>query len=572
MRAYLDNIPVANPTLELITPNFTLRKVTETGDRAVSFTGDLRFTGKDADYLKAILFNDPNALENKVVLKFVDDCCRQSREYEFYITHKTLRYCDDDCDVTVSADEKSISDDQYTCLENTMVWDNFNGFKQRSHPRMAYCTELRPNWMHDVLIILIMATWTAFLTIGPVLLVIATIIVIINAVISVINVVINFINSLGGSIGNMNQIDLDNDPTTNAYTEFDNWIQKLLNSSFGCGRKHPSPLVRDYIENVCLKCGLSFQSSIYNNSASEYYWAVYVNAPVHKGTEESDNSTYWIEENEPIKSGLQFLQDLMPVHNAKFEIKNNVLTFERRDFFIPQNPFLDLTTIDKEDIVNGPCWSWSSRTRYSYASFYYSKDSINWVGGEAVARWGDVVEWNANPYSSLQRGEYKPILNFAACRFRDDGIDRDVLTAYNNLPTIGNILRKYGNAMLMNSHNCYLPMLIIWDGQDRENASADKFYNRNGMGLVGLNQYYNYPYWFNANYPGNLYDRFHAIENPRSSQFQGFDFEVTVNATCDLIRDMDVDGMIITDKGPSQGPLTIVVNEKDRTLTIKGTA
>ena len=567
---YLDNIPVAYTTDTLLNAKFTLRKVTETGDRAVSFTGDLTFTGKDAAYLKAMLVDDPNALENKVVFKAVDDCCDPARVYEFYITHKTLHWCDDTCDVTASADEKSISDDQYTCLQNTMIWDNYAGFKNRVHPRMAYCNELRPNWLHDVLIILIMATWTSFLTIGPVLIVIATIIVIINAVISVINIVINALNSLGASIGNMNQIDLDNDPTTNAYTEFDNWIKKLLNSSFGCGRKHPSPLVRDYIENVCTKCGLSFVSSIYNDPSSEYYWAVYVNAPINKGTEENDINTYWIEENQPIKSGLQFLQDLMPVHNAKFEISNSVLTFERRDFFVPKSPFLDLTTIDPEEITNGICWNWSSRTRYSYASFYYQKDSINWVGGEAIARWGDVVEWN-NPYSSLQVGEYKPLVNFAACRFRDDGIDRDVLTFYNNLPTIGTVLRKYGNAMLMNSHNCYLPMLIIWDGQSTENAAADKFLNRNSLGIVGLNQAYNYPYWFNANYPGNLYDRFHAIENPRRSNFQGFDFEVEVNATCDLIRDMDVDGVVLTPKGPSQGPLTIIVNYENRTLTIKGT-
>ena len=577
MKIYRDGVPLSDPQDSLLNPTFEFRRKDETGDRAFSLTGDLTFSGADYDYIYQQLKVSPSALDNKVLLTFVNDCCTQNQTYEFYLKYDTLLWCEDQCTLTVSAVEKSLSDDQYTCLKNTMIWDDSFGFKSVQHPRMSYCNELRPNWLHDVLIILTMATWTSFLVFGPVLIVIAAIIVAINFVIGINNTIIQTINGLPGGpyLDEVDEIDLDGDSSTNAFDEFDTWIKNLLNGSFGCGRKHPSPLVRDYICNVCQKCGLSFQSTIYNDPNSDYYWAVYVNAPINKGTQEADTTTYWIDENQPILSGLQFLDQLVALHNGKFDIVNSVLIFERRDKFIPKTPFLDLTTFPKERIKGNICWNWSANPRYSYANMYYQKDGINWVGSEAVARWGDIVDWNNSPYRPNQKGEYKPLIPFAACRFRDDGIDRDVLTFYEDLPTVGTLLKKYKNSMLMNSHNCFLPMIIIWDpSSGTENATANKFtniYYPGLAGVVGANQYYNFPYWFKEGYAGNLYDRFHYIENPRTSGYQGLDFIVTLEYDCALLSAIDVDGVVRTVEGDSKGPLNITINFKEKTLTIKGT-
>lgn len=573
MKIYLDGIPLQNPSSKLLKPTFTLRKVSDTGDRAYSFTGDLQFTEDDYKYLYEKLVTDPNAFENKVVLKFVEDCCSQNQVFEFWIDYKSLTWCDGSCDLTAAAVEKSLSNDQYTCLQNTIIWDDFDGFKSRQHPRMAYCNELRPNWMHDILIILTMATWTSFLVYGPMLILFASIIQTINFIIGIVNAVIGFVNTLGGSLTEIDPVDLDGDPSTNAYQEMNNWVNSLLAQSFGCGRKHPSPLVREYIKNVCKKCGITFQSSILNDPASVYYNSVYVNAPINKGTKETDTTTYWIDENAPIISGLQLLDQLVPVFVGKYEIVNSVLIFEREDFFIPKTPWLDLTTYD-ETKINKICWKWSDKNRYSYGSMFYQKDGVNWVGSEAVSRWGDIVDWNTSPYSPLQKGEYKPFIEFAACRFRDDGIDRDVLTFYEDLPTIGTIIKQYKNAMLMNSHTCYQPMLLIWDGKYINNASCDKFVNTYFpalAGVAGANQYYNYPYWFKQGYPGNLYSNFHYIKNPRVSNYLGFDVEIEIDYDCDLLSLIDIDGVIKTDKGDTKGPLTVVINTENSTLLIKGT-
>lgn len=575
MKVYLDNILIDEDGLteSLKKPVITKQRIDETGDRASSFTGELLFIGAQYTYLFNLLVLSPTALDNKAVLKFVDDCCGGNLYDEFFITHESLEWCEGSCTLKAAAKEKSPSVDQYTCLKNTMIWDDRFGFKNQNHPRMSYCNELRPNWMGDLMIIITLALYTAFLTMGPILALIALIIDGINLVIGFINDVIDAVNNLGASLDNVNEIDLDGDPSTTTFQQFSNWIDSLLALGVGCGRKHPSPLVRDYAENVCRACGITFRSSILKNPGNNYYNLVYVNAPIHKGVVEADNTTYWIDENAPILSGSMFFEQLCVPFNAKFKIINNELIFERKDYFVPQTPWLDLTTIDPAKIKS-ICWSWSEKNRPSYANLKYQKDGINWVGGEAIPRWGDVVEWNpANNYSNLQKGAYEPLIPFAACRFRDDGIDRDILTFYEGQPTINTLILRYKNAMIMNSHNCYLPMLLIWDGQSVGNAFADKFININHPSLVGqvsANQYYNYPMWFKAGVPGNLYD-FHDIENPRLSGFQGKDFVAEIQYDCNILSLVDVDGVVRTMYGDTKESTIVTVDREKGILIIKGT-
>lgn len=560
MKAYLDNIPVTSQNESLVYPDITLRKKDETGERAFSFTGDLLFTGADYTYLYSKLVTDPNALTNKVVLKLENDCCTQKQTYEFYINHESLEWCDGDCSITAAAVEKSIGSDQYTCLKNTLIWDNYAGFTSQQHPRFSYCSELRPDWLTDVVIILAIATYTQILMWIPLLAVLI-------GLFNLVNGIIAWANSNFGT--SWNQLTFAGSTTIDLNT-----LQSLNNqlAAFvvGCGRKHPSPLVRDYADNVCNKCGITFKSSIFKNPVSPYHNTCYVSAPVHKGVKEGDIVTYWVDENKPILNGTKFFNQLKGIVNGDYEIVGNTLTFERRDYFVPQTPWLDLTTY--KPVIGGisTCWKWANRTAYSYASFEYFKDGVNWVGGEAKQRWDDIVEWN-NPYSPLQKDEFKPLIEFSSCRFRDDGIDRDALTSWEWAPVIGPIIKNYKDAMLLNSHTCYQPMLLIWDGKSKANATVSgSAINIPGYPKAGANQFYNYPFWFDANYPGNLYDNFWAIEDPRTSGFQGFDFEAELIFDCALLSAIDLDGMVNTSKGMGKVN-SIAISFKKNTMIIKGT-
>lgn len=560
MKVFRDGIPLSNPQKELLEPTFTLRRQDETGEKAFSFTEDLIFKGADYDYFYLKLKTDPNALTNKVVLRLEDDCCNPSIVNEFYIDHRSLKWCETfrDCSLTAAAIEKSDAADQLVCLKNTLIWDNYAGFQSKQHPRLSYCNELRPNWLHDVMLILSIATLTSILVIAPA---IAGIILAFNTV----NIIINAINTLLPSSAQINPITF-NGVSQISLNDLQYYYNLLLSFVVGCGRKHPSPLVRDYANNVCGKCGLSFKSDIYNNTGSAYYDTVYMNAPIHKGTLEPDTTTYWIDENKPILSGFKFFNKLKAVTNSEWRIENNSLYFERRDKFIPKTPWLDLTTLPKEKIIN-ICWEHTKKTRYSYASFYYLKDAVNWVGNEAGDRWGDIVEWNPTG-SKLQKDEWKPFFEFASCRFRDDGIDRDVLTTYENLPTIGPIIKNYKNSLIMNEHKSYEPILLIWDsGSGVDNAKVKTGYSGTG---INPNESYNYPFWVDANHTGNLYDNFHYIDNPNYSGFKGFDFTAEILFDCDLKSKADIDGQIKTIEGLSQKLDMIQLNHATKTMTIKG--
>lgn len=568
MKVFLDNNPIAYTTESLLYPRFTLRQKDETGETAFSFTGDLQFEGSDYDYIYQQLVTDPNAIVNKVELKFIDDCCNPAKEYRFNILPESLKWCEGECRVTAAAVEATLAQEQLNCLKNTMIYDDWNGFKSQQHPRMSYCNELRPDWLHDMLIILTIATWTSILVLGPMLLVVASIIQTINFIIGIVNGIIDAINNLGGSLNQIDEIDLDGDASTNPYQEMWNWVNQLLANSFGCGRKHPSPLVHNYINNVCGKCGLTFQSSILKNPASDYNNLVYHNAPINKGTDPLDTTTYWIDENKPLLNGTSFLNKIKVPFNAEWKINNSILTLERHDYFIPKTPWLDLTTLPPERFAKAVCWNWTKKQRYSYGNFYYQKDGVNWVGSEANDRWGDIVEWN-NPYSNLQKDEFKPLIEFSPCRFRDDGIDRDVLTTYESLPTLSGLIGPYKRSIILNSHTCFTPMLLIWDGDSLDNGKTNNAYYPPGF-LAATNEYFNYPMWIKAGVPGNLYDRFWFIENPRYQNWKGFDFEANIKFECQDLQNMDLDGMVVTEKG--LGKIDIIeIDYKTQIMTIKGT-
>jgi hypothetical protein len=564
MKVYLDGNLVQVPSDSLMNPKFIIRREDEEGKKVISFTGDITFTGADAAYIKNKLILAANAQADFVVLKFVDDCCDTPVEFQFKILPESLEWCNDNCDIKAAAVEYTTTSEQYACLKNTMIYDNYNGFQSQNHPKMTYCIELRPSSLQDFVIICAILLNIILAALWPAVFVIALIV-------STINLVIGVVNDLGGDL---DEIDFDGDSSTNTLEEYENFLDKLNSHIIGCGRKHPSPLVRSYAENVCGKCGLTFQSQIFNQPSGgpyggKYYNTVYFNAPVKKGQEYTDNSN-WRDENKPLLNGTLYFDQLKEHFNAKWRIINNVLIFERRDWFATNNVWIDLTTYD-ESKIQSICYNWSKKQRFSYANLQYSKDAIDWVGNEALDRYNDIVEWN-NPYSTTQKGERLWMSAFTSSRHRDDGIERDVLSDYKNAPFFGTLIQQYENVMLMNNGTSFNPKLMIWDpATGYTNSKVDPTCCANGVGGVSLNQHYNYPLWFNEGYSGNMYDNFWAIENPRNALFPLYEFKAEIVWDCLTLDGMDIDGGILTAYGYAKEIFSIELDYKTKIMTITGT-
>jgi len=284
-------------------------------------------------------------------------------------------------------------------------------------------------------------------------------------------------------------------------------------------------------------------------------------------------SDHWIERNTPIENGTRFFDKLKPVFNAEWRIENNILKFERKDFFQSTTPWIDLTNLQSYEY--DVCYSWAKKTRYSYGVYEYMTDAFNWVGAEAKSRWSDyAVDWN-QPYNPQQKGEYRPVIEFSPCRFRNDGIDEDILSLYSGISWLSPAFGAYENVMIIGGHTCFIPMLLIWDGIDAGNAKVKIGSNLSNYPdgepgqFVGPNQFYNYPMWFGEGSPGNLYTNFHFIDDPRSQNYTGIEYNATVEMTCARLQTMSLDGQVMTKEG--KGNIDeITLNFADNKITVRG--
>lgn len=592
---------VLYPSDNLLKPTFTIRRKDEEGFKSFSFSGDLTFIDADYTFLYNELVSSATALENEVEIKFIDECCSAVSPFIFSIKAESLQWCENQCTLTAAAVEKSSEEEALRCLRNTMIWDDTPenwtdgiSFKNRQHPRITYCNEIRPQWQHDFIMIAGILLATVSATLFPITIMLAISIV---PLIKTVQFIVNTLNNIFGS-GTVDLPDgLDQffdrfDSIKEVLNEFKEFERRIFDNIVGCGRKHPSPLIRDYATNVCAKCGLQFSSSIFNSGSSDYFNAVYHNAPVDKGTEKNDFTTFWIENNKPILCGSDFFDQLKRTFNSEWTIQGNKLVFERKDFFAPQFPWLDVTQLQEDEYEL--CYNWTKKQRPAYGNFQYARDPINTVGSEANFRWGDIVEWNV-PVKLGQKGEFKPLIDFAACRFRDDhvrmidGPERDVLTFYENFAltpgVIANRIKDFKGVVLLNQHVCYSPMILIWDPSTSSTQDArvnpDQFIPNAGDPNLPLFQnnskatppgeYYNYPMWFDAQMPNNMYPNFWEIEDPRHAGFnQGVDYRLTVELTCVRLAQMDIFGMVQLPIGLGKID-EMIIDYPEKKLMIKGT-
>ncbi|WP_378178570.1 hypothetical protein [Chryseobacterium zhengzhouense] len=480
---------------------------------------------------------------------------------DFVIKNDGLSYCDDDtCTIDLMLKQK---DDVYSCIQTTLIADNHSGMFSGSyqHPRMAYCDEFRPSWLLTVLwswmAIQGVVTQITYTSLYPV----------IWLIINIINAIIAVLRTLG--FKKIKKIDKPIRPD-----ELWDRMKEDMIMAGGCGREHPSPLVRDYISNVCSKCGVKVNAQsipLFFNPTSDYYNMVMMSAEVKKGVKYEDTSTYWLDDNKPLWTLDMFLNELKPVFNAKCYIKNNTLYFARKDFDNNNSYIYDFTGNDRSLIVEGICYTWNEEKKRAYANGGYATDAFDNMSMDAKSRFNDIVEWN-NPINPMLEGEANKIFNsFAAARFRQDGVLKDYIAealkyiwiaaaisgglANLLLVPLRNKMREYKYNLIIQNDTLTMPKLLIWDGQSKRSAKVKWQYQFNGSmppanGVnnptgrtykqvhqddIEYDDYYNennklinYPLAFDANFTGNLYDRFHQIDDPRVNPPMNKNFELKI--------------------------------------------
>jgi len=216
-----------------------------------------------------------------------------------------------------------------TCFDDTVIWDNFQSWFDttgtKKHTRIGYCNAPNVNAFAGILYVL-------------------------SLLLAVIFSVFSFILSIIGITG------------------VSNFLSSIINSVKGCELAHPSPFVRDYIKNVCDKCGVIVDAAsfpLFSNTNSIYYNTVVFYAPTTEGFAKTDTNfnKYYIENNVYNKTLTEFLNELATHFNGKWQEIDNTLTFIEKNSFYAADPIYRFLDVDKALLIDDICYAWNGQTK-----------------------------------------------------------------------------------------------------------------------------------------------------------------------------------------------------------------
>lgn len=530
--------------LEDFTLNYS--RDSETGRTQKSYTNQLKFYDDAFNIIYPLMVANPNGLNQSANVEIWDDCCNAPVYRDLIIRGDMVDFCTGDCFVTARLTRQDPDELIYQCLNKNEISSNKNGYfnypytdpitgQTNSNPRfplVVYCNELRPNWLMAVLLsILLLNVWFKITFIPFIVFAIGGLSIVITAICGVLKLLETIINGILPG----NPVDITPPPCDNflqdpffLIKEVSDFVDRIIQNFIGCGRKHPTPLYRQYVENACQICGINqFNSSILNDPNSEYYNALYFNAPADAG---SRSAVGYISENRPTATMSAWLDMIAKDFNARWWINQGQLYFERKDYFLNQPVIYD-ADINQEtgDILEGVCFTYNEGKLFSSIKVEATMDALDDVGNEDRNRYTVYFDYGSNPN---WEGANKKMLSYSPSRYRNDGIEADVLTFFDNLPLSnliwGNNISQFSKALLMAKGTASNPKMLIWDGQSYTDAYV-KIYNgvQNMPAMVNSGQ-------------SDLYDKFHRIDDPNINPFRFWNAELTVRANCQLVQQLDV--------------------------------
>ena len=558
----------------------------ETNQPAQSFSSELTFYDDGYSILKTALIDDPNGFNNTVPIEIFDTCCNDA-VFVGVIRGDAIDWCEPKCFISANVIQETPA---FNCIQSTIIWDDWNGFLGVPRPAMRYCIE------QSNVFIQVLLGYLAFLIYFTIDIILIPITTALMAIFSVVFVICSIVCAIPGTDCTQSDCNNNYSPGT-VFTTYLNVIGTINAFLIPCGRFHPSALVRDYINNVCGKCGLTFQSSILNDPASPYWNTVLMAGQVNRGRKKGDGNYTLISENLPVETLETLLNNILkPVFNAEWRLYGNTLIFERKDYFQTTSQWIDAVgLLAQKKILNSEiCFSWIDRERPSFGDFKYIPDSTDAAGSEAINRWSDIVEWNV-PYNPAQKGKKEVLLNLTPVRTREDRIGRflfensgffnfyefmeNALGGFINTYA-GGAYSQYSRAILLSQHTFLNYKLVVWNGNIPNGEVAGGYPDVFTGGTVSdmngpILPFYriNYPFWFVEGRNNNLYSLFHYIDDPRNPAATQFNFNFNFEFECSDLQSFDWSKTISLLKNGnivSGRPTEITINFNNRTISVQG--
>ena len=533
--------------------SFVFRRKDEAGDSAFSFAPELTVVGDTYEYVRQQIINAPNPNIAAIQVLIYDTCCTNPDGSDrLLFTGKieggSVRWCTfPTCEAQVTVVDNSEDALAIRCLKNNFPWDTLRantvnnqstlGIDEfRYAPHMYYCNDLKPSATQEAIMIIGIFI---FIVSAPILL-----------FLSIVN---------------------------------PNIFENLSNFIVGCGRRHIAPYLDSQFKNLCKRCGLGYQSSLFD-VGGYYHNTVRMDIAFVPGPPPAQQGTlddYAQFDNKPNLNGIQFLDELKQ-WNIEWRVINGVLQIERKDYFVGVEWF-NTDNLQNDQLLS-ICFESLGERPAAYAEYEYPKDGVDNSGDEVAKRWTDrVIDWN--PANNPQQvGLKSKTFTFSASQFRFDFHAPDVnpidkpfyVTFYPFVQTPENEV-----AMFLEKGVSSFPKLINLRTVVNQNIGGGNF--ERGIAVPDVvvmpdgKRAYNYKWYVKQNQfvdgagvaHDTAYQTLLYIDDPRQTSVKTRKVTISITADCDLLTTLDIDKYVTTPQGQVQ-ITEITYDTNNNSLTING--
>lgn len=565
LQVRLNGTPIRGRIDGLESFSVTYSRDESTGATQKAYTNELKFYDDGFDLIFNTLVASQQGLYRFIKVQIWDECCNEFIYQDFIIKGDSVDYCTGDCFVTARMTREDEDERIYDCFKRTPITtdlENPNGSVNNSHwlvdptkgitiPQVPYCNEFKPVLLFWLIL---------FFGIGIV------------AIVSILNFL-----------------------TLGSLKDIKEWLQLNL---IGCGRKHPSPRIVDYIEQGAKYCGCtgqpSFWSSFLSDPNSFYTSTLFVNAPIKPGKR---NPPRYIVENRPRETITEFLNKVANNYKSKWWIENGQLKMEREDYYLTAPVLLDaIAEAKRGNILNGPCFKYNQGTLYAGIDIKATADAHEICGNNSLDQssvFFDFVKIYSAPAGYEAWRDVKQVqLSYAPARFRDEespksGLDSFPIQALLNL-YYGSVVSATSRYLLLAQDEFAIHKYYEWDNQSVTDAMARRepinIWNGDSQSFINIpggtpNPRYRTRYdpQLGNNLPineRNIYTDFHAINDPTQNPYRFWDYEIEAKMDCVMVKNLSVNRTVRmqTPYGTTvQGKInTIIANFGERTIRITG--
>lgn len=351
-------------------------------DKGISLS--LTFHGDAFNFIWDWLLTTKCQILNAIDVRIDDVICGKSFRL-FEIKCDNLKYQPEyDCRIEVQLREQDLV---WHCVHKTFIWDDWQGWfnkdgtSTKEHPTFLTCIEPRPRLMNSVRI-----AFVFFMHSNP---------------------AVNLIDFI--SNGNIKD-------DVRRILELENFV--------------PAPLIRDYIDNVAMKCGLSTDTLFHREGTPEYNACLFhpLSGQMYENDSDSEatNSTNFIFENRWDITLAELLDKLKLVYCAEWYVTpNNTVVFKPTQELIELSPIADFTLGNYP--VRNLTYTFSGTKKPAYGRYQYQPDGSDLGSQEISKLYNDLTDFDGPSNNPMLEGDLTKSFEFAPTAFVRDGRTKDYI-------------------------------------------------------------------------------------------------------------------------------------------------